>query len=160
MHPVVLLLWGFLRARALAPGDKAPLLQAQDSYGRPVDLRGTWAVLWFYPKAHSPGCTFQAKRYSELYEEFRRLGVQVYGVSHDPASEQCAFLERLALQGGMIPDRDGRLARAYGVRSLFGFYSRDTVLIHPEGRIERVWRGVNPLKDADTVLAYLKGRLR
>ncbi|WP_051946811.1 peroxiredoxin [Thermus amyloliquefaciens] len=155
-----LLLLGFLRTQPLAPGDKAPILQARDSYGRPVDLRGSWAVLWFYPKARSPGCTAQAKRYSELYGEFQRLGVQVFGVSHDPASEQCAFLERLALQGGMIPDRDGRLARAYGVRSLFGLYSRDTFLIHPEGRIERVWRGVNPFKDADTVLAYLKERLR
>lgn len=60
----------------------------------------------------------------------------------------------------MIPDPEGRLARAYGVRNLFGFYSRDTILLNPEGRIERIWRGVNPFKDADTVLAYLKERLR
>jgi peroxiredoxin Q/BCP len=88
-----LLLLGFLRAQALAPGDKAPLLEAQDSYGRPVDLRGSHVVLWFYPKAKSPECTAQAKRYSELYEEFRSLGVRVYGVSHDPAGEQCDFID-------------------------------------------------------------------
>ncbi|AEV16620.1 Alkyl hydroperoxide reductase/ Thiol specific antioxidant/ Mal allergen [Thermus sp. CCB_US3_UF1] len=156
----LLLFLGFLKAQALAPGDKAPLLEARDSYGRPVDFRGSYVVLWFYPKAKSPGCTAQAKRYSELHGEFQRLGVRVYGVSHDPAAEQCNFVERLALKGGMIPDPEGRLARAYGVRNLFGFYSRDTILLNPEGRIERIWRGVNPFKDADTVLAYLKERLR
>ncbi|GAA5335423.1 MULTISPECIES: peroxiredoxin [Thermus] len=155
-----LLLLGFLRAQALAPGDKAPILEAQDSYGRPVDFRGSYVVLWFYPKAKSPGCTAQAKRYSELYEEFRNLGVRVYGVSHDPANEQCDFIEKLSLKGGMIPDPQGRLARAYGVRSLFGFYSRDTFLLNPEGRVEKIWRGVNPFKDADTVLAYLREHLR
>ncbi|WP_038045960.1 peroxiredoxin [Thermus caliditerrae] len=151
---------GLFKAQALAPGDKAPILEATDSYGRPVDLRGSYVVLWFYPKAKSPGCTAQAKRYTELYPEFQRLGARVFGVSHDPASEQCDFVEKLALKGGMIPDRDGRLARAYGVRNLFGFYSRDTILLNPEGRIERIWRGVNPFKDADTVLAYLRERLR
>lgn len=160
MRPSAQLLFGFLRTQTLSPGDPAPLLQATDSYGRPVDLRGSWAVLWFYPKAKSPGCTVQAKRYSQLHGAFQGLGVRVYGVSHDPASEQCDFVERLALQGGMIPDRDGRLARAYGVRSLLGLYRRDTILINPEGRIEKVWRGVNPFKDADTVLAHLRERLR
>ncbi|WP_117238324.1 peroxiredoxin [Thermus sediminis] len=156
----VLLFLGFLKAAALAPGDRAPILEAQDSYGRPVDFRGSYVVLWFYPKAKSPGCTAQAKRYSELHEAFARLGARIYGVSHDPAKEQCEFVEKLSLKGGMIPDRDGRLARAYGVRSLFGFYSRDTILINPEGRIERIWRGVNPFQDADTVLAYLQERVR
>ncbi len=99
-----LLCLGFLRAAALSPGDKAPLLEAEDSYGRPVDLKGSYVVLWFYPKAKSPGCTAQAKRYSELYPEFQRLGARVYGVSHDPAAEQCDFVEKLALKGGMIPD--------------------------------------------------------
>jgi peroxiredoxin Q/BCP len=60
----------------------------------------------------------------------------------------------------MLPDPQGRLARAYGVRSLFGFYSRDTFLLNPEGRVQKIWWGVNPFKDADTVLAYLRERLR
>ena len=70
----LLLFLGFLRAAALAPGDKAPVLEAKDSYGRPVDLRGSYVVLWFYPKAKSPGCTAQAKRYSELTPSSRSLG--------------------------------------------------------------------------------------
>ncbi len=154
-------LFGLLgRAQALKPGDPAPRLQGVDSYGNPVNLRGSWVVLWFYPRAKSPGCTAQAKRYTELYPEFQRLGVRVYGVSHDPAGEQCDFVEKLRLKGGMIPDPKGEWARAYGVRSLFGFYSRDTVLINPEGRVEQVWRNVNPFRDADQVLEYLQSRLR
>ncbi|WP_460309488.1 thioredoxin domain-containing protein, partial [Thermus brockianus] len=69
-------------------------------------------------------------------------------------------IDKLSLKGGMLPDPQGRLARAYGVRSLFGFYSRDTFLLNPEGRVQKIWWGVNPFKDADTVLAYLRERLR
>ncbi|MER3451343.1 MAG: peroxiredoxin [Thermus sp.] len=159
MKRAFLLFLGLLGlGKAVSPGDPAPILEAVDSYGRKVDFRGKWVVLWFYPKAKSPGCTAQAKRYAELYEAFKALGAEVFGVSHDPAQEQCGFVERLALKGGMIPDPQGTLARAYGVKSLFGFYSRDTFLISPEGRVEKVWRNVNPFKDADTVLAYLRAR--
>ncbi|GEM86779.1 peroxiredoxin [Meiothermus granaticius] len=158
------LMLGALGARGLAQGEPAPLLKVQDSYGKPVDFAqltaaGEYILLWFYPKAKSPGCTAQGKRYAELYPEFQRLKVAVFGVSHDPAAEQCAFIEQLALKGGMLPDRDGRIAKAFQVGGLFGFYNRDTVLINPQGRIERVWRGVNPFKDADTVLEYLRSKL-
>lgn len=158
--------WGMAR---LKPGDPAPLPSVQDAHGQTVDLaelvrQGRYIVLWFYPKAHSPGCTAQGKRYAELQEEFRRLGAEVFGVSADPAAEQCRFIERLALQGRMIPDRSGALGRAFGVGgflgvgALLGLYSRDTILINPEGKVERVWRNVNPFRDAEEVLAYLRAR--
>lgn len=161
MRGLLFLLLGLLgQGKAVKPGEPAPILEATDSYGRRVEFRGRWTVLWFYPKAKSPGCTAQAKRYSELHQAFQAMGAQVFGVSHDPAREQCAFVEDLALKGGMIPDPKGRLARAFGVQSLLGFYSRDTFLLSPEGRVEQVWRGVNPFKDADTVLAYLRAKAR
>lgn len=161
---VWVLILSIFGARAIAPGDLAPLPKVTDSYGKPVDLAevaksGKYIVLWFYPKASSPGCSAQGKRYAELYEEFARYNVEIFGVSHDPAAEQCEFIEKLALKGAMIPDREGTLARAYKVNSFFGFYARDTFLINPQGTIEKVWRSVNPFKDADTVLAYLKQKL-
>lgn len=157
------LVLGLFGSRGLAQGEPALMLKVQDSYGKPVDFArltasGEYILLWFYPKAKSPGCTAQGKRYTDLYDEFRRRRVAVFGVSHDPGAEQCEFIEQLALKGGMLPDRDGSLAKAFGVGGLFGFYNRDTVLINPQGRIERVWRGVNPFKDADTVLEYLKSK--
>ncbi|RDI96523.1 peroxiredoxin [Meiothermus sp. QL-1] len=153
----------------LKPGDPAPLLQLQDARGQTVDLaelvrQGYYVVLWFYPKANSPGCSAQGKRYAELYDEFTRLGALVFGVSRDSEEAQCGFMERLALKGGMIPDRSGALGRAFGVGGflglggLLGLYSRDTVLINPEGRVEQVWRNVNPFRDAQVVLEYLKRR--
>lgn len=150
---------------ALAPGDPVRLPKVQDSYGKTVDLaalaeQGKYLLFWFYPKASSPGCTAQGKRYAELYSEFAKLGVEVFGVSADPAAEQCAFIEQIALKGAMLPDRDGSLARLFKVGGFLGFYNRDTILVSPQGRIERIWRNVNPFRDADTVLAYVRGLKR
>lgn len=152
-------------ALALVPGDPVNLPKVQDSYGKPVDLAarvkaGKYLLFWFYPKASSPGCTAQGKRYAELYGEFEALGVEIFGVSADPAAEQCAFIEQMALKGAMLPDRDGSLARLFKVGGLFGFYNRDTILVNPQGRVERIWRNVNPFRDADTVLAYVQGLKR
>ncbi|ADD27922.1 peroxiredoxin [Meiothermus ruber] len=151
----------------LKPGDPAPLLQVQDALGRTVDLaelvqQGRYIVLWFYPKSNSPGCTAQGRQYAMLREEFQQLGAEVFGVSADPASEQCAFMDKLALEGGLIPDPSGRLGKAFGVGGLWGvgallgLYSRDTILINPQGKVEQVWRNVNPFRDAQVVLDYLK----
>lgn len=153
----------------LKPGDPAPLMQVQDAMGRTVDLaelvkQGRYIVLWFYPKASSPGCTAQGKHYAELHDAFRQLGAEVFGVSADPASAQCLFIDRLAWRGGMIPDPSGVVGRAFGVGGWLGFglllgmYNRDTILINPQGRIEKIWRNVNPFQDAKAVLDYLKSK--
>ncbi|RDI96522.1 peroxiredoxin [Meiothermus sp. QL-1] len=152
-------------AWALGPGDPVNLPRVQDSYGQPVDLaalarEGRYLLFWFYPKASSPGCTAQGKRYAELYPEFERLGVAIFGVSADPASEQCAFIEQMNLKGAMLPDKDGSLARLFRVGGFLGFYNRDTILVNPKGRIERIWRNVNPFRDADEVLAYIRALRR
>lgn len=113
-------------------------------------------MLFFFPKAFSPGCSLQARRYAALAGEFQTLGATVLGVSADAPDSQCRFAERTGVR--MVPDPEGRLARAYGVRRWFGLTSRVTVLVNREGRVERVWRRVNPLRDADRVLAYLRER--
>lgn len=154
----------------LKPQDPSPLLVVQDSYGKTVDLaalanNGRDIVLWFYPRASSPGCSAQAKRYAELYHEFKQLGAEVFGVSADPAAAQCRFVEQMALWGGMIPDPDRTLGRAFGVGGWMGFgqllgmYSRDTILINPQGRVEKIWRRVNPFRDAQVALEYLKSKV-
>lgn len=144
-------------------------MQVQDAMGRTVDLaelvkQGRYIVLWFYPKASSPGCTAQGKQYADLHDAFRQLDAEVFGVSADPASAQCHFIDRLAQGGGMIPDPDGKVGRAFGVGGWLGFglllgmYNRDTILINPQGRIEKIWRNVNPFQDAKVVLDYLKAK--
>ena len=147
--------------RSYAVDEPAQLLTVQDSYGKTVNMaklveEGNYILLWFFPKSLSPGCSAQGKRYADLYGDFEKLKVEIFGVSGDPGQEQCEFIEKLALKGGMLPDKNGTLAKAFKVGGVFGFYNRDTILINPQGKIERVWRNVNPFKDADTVLAYLK----
>ncbi len=143
-------------------GGRAYLPVVQDASGGRLDLaelaeRG-WLVLFFFPKAGSPGCSLQARRYGARKEEFLTLGAAVVGISPDPAPAQCAFAERTGVT--MVPDPAGVLARAYGVRRFLGILSRDTVLVDRHGRVERIWRRVNPLRDADRVLAYLRDRQR
>lgn len=135
----------------------------RDASGEEVCLaelaRRGWLVLFFYPKAGSPGCSIQARRYASLAGQFQSLGAAVFGVSPDPPEAQCRFADRTGVR--MIPDPEGRLARAYGVGRRLGLWlRRDTVLINREGRVERIWHGVNPLRDAVTVLRYLNERVR
>jgi thioredoxin-dependent peroxiredoxin len=154
----------------LEVGQPAPLIKVQDSFGNTVDFaevvkKGKHILLWFYPKANSGGCTAQGKRYADMHETFRARGVEVFGVSADPASAQCSFIDKLSSQGAMLPDDSHEIGKAFGVTGFLGFglvlgmYNRDTILINPQGRIENIWRNVNPFKDADTVLGYLEAKL-
>jgi peroxiredoxin Q/BCP len=161
----LLLIMGLLTlfGRSYGLDEVVQLPTVQDSYGKTVNLaevveEGSYVLLWFFPKSLSPGCSAQGKRYADLYEDFQKLNVQVFGVSSEPGKEQCEFIEKLALKGGMLPDKGGALAKTFKVGGIFGFYNRDTVLINPQSRIERVWRNVNPFKDADMVLEYMKGK--
>jgi thioredoxin-dependent peroxiredoxin len=145
-------------AQSLSEGDQAFLPILQDSYQNPVNLAdipaaGSWLVLWFYPKALTAGCSIQAKHYTDMAQAFSDAAIKAFGVSADNPQEQCQFIEELKLSGQMLPDFDGSLAKAYGVSGVF--YSRDTVLINPQGKVEKIWRNVNPGTDADTVLEYV-----
>jgi thioredoxin-dependent peroxiredoxin len=147
--------------QSLNEGDAAFLPALEDSYGKTVNLAdvpaaGEWLVLWFYPKAMTSGCSLQAKRYSDMSPGLQVANIRAYGISHDNAQEQCEFIEIMKLSGQMLPDTDGSLATAYGVGGVF--YSRDTVLINPDGRVEKIWREVNPVDDADRVLEYVKAQ--
>ena len=146
-------------AQNLNLGDDAYLPTLQDSYQNTIHLAaipasGNWLVLWFYPKALTAGCSVQAKHYSDMAQVLKEANIQAFGVSADNPEEQCQFIEELKLSGQMLPDNEGLLAKAYGVSGVF--YSRDTVLINPQGKLEKIWRNVTPSTDADTVLEYVK----
>lgn len=161
MKPLAILLsigLSFASAQ-LQEGDDAFLPEVTDSYDRIVDLnelntQGQWIALWFYPKAFTGGCSLQAAAYSQLSDAFAEADIAAFGVSADDAETQCDFVEELAENGLMIPDAQRVLADAYGV--LGGtFFSRDTVLVAPDGVVERIWRTVDPVDDADKVLEYV-----
>ncbi|MBI2486307.1 MAG: peroxiredoxin [Deltaproteobacteria bacterium] len=78
-------------------GEIAPEFKAKDHENRLVDLKnlkGKWVVLYFYPKDDTPGCTIEAKEFTELYEEFLKNGAQVYGISADTKESHCDFRDK------------------------------------------------------------------
>lgn len=158
----VLALLGIAQAGApLQEGQQAYLFSLKNHEGKTVNLsdyRGRWVVLYFYPKADTPGCTAQAKEYTRLMPEFERLRVKVFGVSTDSVESIRKFREKYNLSVEFLSDPKGSVAKAYGVTVIAGFCSRDTVLINPELKVEKIYRGVDPSADPQRVLDYLKSK--
>jgi len=112
-------------------------------------------VLYFYPKADTPGCTAQGKEYSRLYDKFLSNNAVVFGVSTDDVPAIKRFKEKYNFRHSLLSDPKGEVAKAYGVKLFFGMCSRDTVLINPEGKVEKIYRGVDPKGDPNQVLSYI-----
>jgi peroxiredoxin Q/BCP len=133
-------------------GKKAPDFTLQATGGRSVSLKamkGRPFVLYFYPKADTPGCTKEACGFQEALPAFSGLGIEVIGVSPDalPAIEK--FAAKYALTFPLASDPDNKAASAYGVwveKSMYGKkymgIERSTFLIGKDGKVARAWRGV------------------
>jgi len=109
---------------------------------------GRWTVLYFYPKDNTPGCTAEAKEFSELLDEFERLGVQVVGVSRDSPKSHFRFKERHGLRVRLLSDPGAELHRALGAWGRKKRYGkeyeaavRSTFILSPEGEV--VWKKTN-----------------
>jgi peroxiredoxin Q/BCP len=137
---------------APAEGQPAPDFRMPATGGREVSLaamKGRPFVLYFYPKADTPGCTKEACGFQEALPALAKLGIEVIGVSPDslPAIEK--FARKYGLQFPLASDADHRVAQAYGVwveKSMYGRtymgMERSTFLIGADGRIARAWRKV------------------
>lgn len=151
-------------AQAGSPIQKAQpayLFSLQNHEGKVVNLsdyKGRWVVLYFYPKADTPGCTTQAKEYTRLMPEFEKLKVKVFGISTDKVESLQKFRKKHNLSVELLSDPKGSVAKAYGVNVIAGFCSRDTVLIDPDLKIEKIYRGVDPSADPKRVLDYIKSK--
>jgi peroxiredoxin Q/BCP len=127
---------------------------------RPSDFRGRKAVIWFYPKDNTPGCTMEAKDFSELASEFSKAGIALLGVSKDSAAKHRKFSEKHSLTVSLATDLpEGGLSDALGIwteKQLYGrkFVGmvRTTYLLDAAGRIARVWNKVKVKGHAAEVL--------
>jgi thioredoxin-dependent peroxiredoxin len=122
----------------IAAGDSAPDFEARDHAGQPFrfsSLRGAPVVLYFYPKADTPGCTIEAKGFREVYGQYRAKGVHVVGVSTDDCPAQQAFRDKYGLPFPLIADPEKSVAKAYGVLSPQGHARRVTFLIDASGKV-------------------------
>ena len=99
------------------PGDKAPLFELPDDAGKPLalaKLKGHLAVLYFYPKDDTSGCTAEAKEFSNLSGEFAKAGIAVVGISPDSAASHAKFKANYDLTVSCAADDDKTVAQAYG----------------------------------------------
>lgn len=146
-------------------GDKAPDFELADQSGDPVrlsDLRGQTVVLYFYPRADTPGCTTQACGVRDRGAEYREAGVKVLGVSPDEVGALQKFAGKYDLDFTLLADPDHTVAEAYGAwveKSMYGKkymgVQRATFVIGPDGKIAKVFPKVSPKKHDDLVLKAL-----
>jgi thioredoxin-dependent peroxiredoxin len=147
------------------PGDKAPDFTLPDQAGNPVSLsglKGNTVVLYFYPKADTPGCTAQACGVRDHRSDYERAGAVVLGVSPDPVKRIAAFDKKYGLGFPLLADEDHSVAEAYGVwveKSMYGRtymgMERSTFVIDPDGVVQEVFRKVKPAQHDDLVLGEL-----
>jgi thioredoxin-dependent peroxiredoxin len=151
------------REKALAEGAKAPAFRLPRDGGSNVslsDFAGRKLVLFFYPRADTPGCTREAIDFTRLAGAFAEQGSAILGVSADPPKAQEAFRDKHQLSTPLASDEQHEMLEAYGAwgeKSMYGrtFHGilRTTVLIGADGRIVKVWRNVRVDGHADEVLA-------
>lgn len=136
----------------LTEGAKAPAFKMAASGGREVSLsamKGKPFVLYFYPKANTPGCTTEACGFQEALPGLGKLGLEVIGVSPDKMPPIEKFAAKYNLTFPLASDEDHKVAEAYGVWKLKTFMGRkfmgverSTFLIGKDGKIAKAWRGV------------------
>lgn len=150
----------------LAPEMPAPRFSLPRDGGGNISLAefaGRKLVLYFYPRADTPGCTLESQAFSALRNAFEQAGTAILGVSADPIKAQDAFKKKYGLEIPLASDETRRMIEDYGVwveKSMYGRkymgIERATFLIGPGGRITRIWRKVKVNGHADEVLVAAK----
>lgn len=120
-------------AGALSVGDEAPRVAAKDQNGAQVELSDVYAkgptLVYFYPKADTPGCTAQACSLRDAFPDFTVGGVQVVGVSGDNVEGQKKFADKYKLPFTLLADSDGAVAKAFGVPAIMGMAKRQSFIV-------------------------------
>jgi thioredoxin-dependent peroxiredoxin len=145
-------------AAGLVAGSPAPDVTFPVHTGEAVglaSLRGKPVIVYFYPKDDTPGCTVEAQEIRDLYDELKRTGVVVIGVSTDGRDSHRAFAEKHALPFLLASDESGELAKAFGVALKNGRTTRVSFVIGADGRVKRVFPQVTPKGHAAELLAAL-----
>ena len=160
---VTLVLAAPLHAGALlAPGDAFPTWTLTDQAGASVsshDLAGKTYLLWFYPKAMTPGCTAEGRGLRDSFSTFHDKQVEILGVSFDPPAQNKEFVEAEHFPFRLLSDVDRSLAVAVGAADAPAapVARRISYLVGPDGKVRAVYANVTPASHAKDVLADLAG---
>lgn len=146
----------------LDQGEVAPDFELSDQRGETVslsDFRGQWVVVYFYPRADTPGCTTQACEFRDDWSAFHSHDIPVFGISDDPVEDLGDFAEKYDLPFSLLSDESGDVADAYdsyGEKTVFGNrvmgVFRNTYVIDPDGNISTIFENVSPEGHAAEVL--------
>src|SRR5262249_4961947 len=144
----------------LQPGDPFPGWTLTDQTGAAVsskDLGGRTYVVWFYPKAMSPGCTAEGRGFRDEVEGFRQRGVEILGVSFDPPYANAEFAKAEGFQFRLLSDQDRKLAVAVGAADdpTSPVARRISYLVGPDGKVRKTYGIVTPSSHAKDVLCDL-----
>ncbi len=149
-----------LMAEPLKVGDPAPTLKTVDENGKSIDLgeelKSGFTLVYFYPKADTPGCTKQACNLRDEFTAVSKAGIKVFGVSADTPADQKAFKDKFKLPFVLLADKKGEVIKAFGVPLRGGsFASRQSFLVK-DGKI--VWRDLKakPVTQAADAIAAAK----
>jgi thioredoxin-dependent peroxiredoxin len=146
--------------------DKAPEFTLPDQNGEEIslkDYRGKYVVLFFYPRADTPGCTIEACEFRDSYKKIQKTGAVLLGISPDTPAAQKKFEQKFSLPFTLLADADKKVCNAFEVivdKNMYGKkvkgVARTTFVIGPDGKIVHVFRKVKPEGHSEEVLEYLK----
>lgn len=148
--------------KALKVGDKAPDFTLLDATGKEVslsDFKGRSVLIYFYPKANTPGCTVEACDFRDLRPKFVKKDVTILGVSADAPKMLAGFIAKQKLNFALLSDPDHKMIEAYGAWRMKKFMGREfmgivrsSYLVGPDGKITQVWDKVRVKGHAAAVL--------
>lgn len=149
----------------LAVGKPLPEFTVASTGGdiSPAALKGRSAVLYFYPKDNTPGCTTQAQNFRDRYEEFQAADCAVIGISRDSLKSHANFIDKQSLPFPLISDDNETLCALFGVIKMKNMYGkqvrgieRSTFLVDPQGILVQEWRGLKVPGHVDKVLEAVR----
>lgn len=139
----------------------APPFKTKTHAGDDFDLqsrKGKWTVLYFYPKADTPGCTKQACAFRDSIAKIRELNADVFGISADTVEDQAAFHKKHRLNFILLADKNADIINAYGTQMpVVKLSKRWTFVLDPELKVRAIEKNVDPVKDADRVANIIRG---
>ena len=150
-----------MKEKELAPNFKIP-----SSNNKEFELKknkNKFLVIYFYPRDNTPGCTNEAKDFSKLYKEFKKLNCEIFGISKDSVDSHKKFISKFKIPFQLLSDEKITALKKYGAwgeKSMYGKkfmgIKRTTVLINPKGKIIKIWNNVKVKDHAKEVLRCLK----
>ena len=145
---------------------KAPNFKLPSSNNKNFEIKKSlkqYLVIYFYPRDNTPGCTNEAKDFSKLYKEFKKLNCEIFGISKDSIESHQKFISKFKIPFQLLSDEKIMALKKYGAwgeKSMYGKkfmgIKRTTVLINPKGKIIKIWNNVKVKDHAKEVLSCLK----